>query len=169
MSQGCFKESVNGIQTQRFALVSSQNGLPEYQCQLAATGCRSNNDCHINPRSFWTNCYCYGPSCITSAKLTDAQYGTSVTRAARTSHRGSPFEGENMSCHYHTGPWCGCDTTANNKWVKMWPTAMSDLPRDLAMYRTVYKTGGVFANSGMKICLNLPTLIALILVNLLFK
>ena len=142
--QGCEEKSVGGVPTQRFRLVSTYNSLPEYRCELAKTGCRSHQDCHLTSSSFWTHCYCFGKTCITSTTWRSAQLGTYITRAAQSSLTGSTYEGENMSCHYKFGPSCECDMNARDRWDQTWPGAGSDFLADLAMYRQLYRNGVLF-------------------------
>ncbi|KAL5261004.1 hypothetical protein ACHWQZ_G006901 [Mnemiopsis leidyi] len=157
--QGCDERSVGGVLTQRFRLVSTSNSLPEYRCELAKTGCRSDDDCHLTAGSFWTHCYCFGKTCITSTTWSSAQLGTYITRGAQSSLTGSTYEGENMSCHYKFGPSCECDMSARDRWDQTWPGPRSDFLADLAMYRQLYRNGVLFkinsAGRGMSLSLGL--------------
>eukprot|EP00116_Pleurobrachia_bachei_P006519 sb/3466781/ len=135
---GCYKENIHGVPSQRFRLVSSEHGIPEYTCEQAKTGCRSDDDCHLAPASFWTACYCYGQSCIVKSSLTIPEYGSHVTRGVRREATGSYYEGENLSCHYQFGPSCYCGKDHQNKWDSIWPPSTSDISRDLETYRQLY-------------------------------
>ena len=144
--KGCDEKSVGGVLTQRFRQISNLHSLPEYRCELAKTGCRSHNDCHLDVSSFWTHCYCYGKTCITSTRWSTAELGSYTTRSAQVSLHGSTYEGENMSCHYIFGPSCECDLGAHDQWDETWPGPKSDFSQDLQFYRQLYKNGVLFKN-----------------------
>ena len=138
LSRGCYEQHINGVLAKRFTLISTASDIPEYKCELARTGCRSNKDCYLSASTMWTTCYCYGETCITSEEISVPGYGTQETRAALLSKRGSAFEGENMSCHYKFGPRCECDRFAAEQWDQVWPGPDSHFTQNLRLYRDMH-------------------------------
>lgn len=163
LSRGCYEQHIHGVLAKRFTEVSNTGGIPEYKCELARTGCRSDKDCHLSASTMWTSCYCHGETCIVGTHLTVPGYGTQDARGPLLTQRGSAFEGDNMSCHYKFGPRCECDKFSANQWDKLWPGPDSHFTDDIGMYRDMHmsllklgNSSGI--NDGQAIGINLFTI-----------
>ena len=137
LAKDCRYKEVNTVPVKRFVKVSDESGVPEYECQVADTGCRDDSDCQLLASSFWSHCYCGGSTCIVDDSYTSAELGKIPDRKARIVPVGSTYEGENLSCNYNIGPYCSCDKVSLDTWVKAWPTVDTDITRDLSMYRAL--------------------------------
>lgn len=105
LAVGCPKlVTTNNLTYQQMVASKRVGQFQTYQCNVAKTGCNTDDDCHIGGAG--EVCYCYGPSCIDAGPTLP---GTSLVRSeVRGDERGHYYRGVNNACWYHAGVWCKC-------------------------------------------------------------
>jgi len=108
LATGCPKMTTsNGFVYQRMTISDPNATIKRYQCEVAKTGCNTDDDCHRGG-VIGAVCYCYGESCIARGHPV---IGTSMQRSRVRGDKGvTPYNyGPNQACHYRIGGGCTCD------------------------------------------------------------
>lgn len=115
----CIKNSTSGgmfVQGMT-AGVANGNGIYYYACKQTKTGCRTDDDCNLatgddSPNWFggdWSECFCEGPSCVTSQLIPGTtQYRSVIKPLEPNKVKANSDVGVNASCR--DDATCTCDT-----------------------------------------------------------
>lgn len=135
LNYGCRLRESGSIHIQKFdhTRASSKNS-PEFECSLAAEGCHSDDDCHME-LGWGRTCYCYGKTCV---RYESEEQATGIGKI--TAHANKD---EDWKWHGCDTNWAQCDCYNKNigQRKQVWRMPSRDAPQMGRKRGGQYKSG----------------------------